>query len=411
MNIGGWDVIYGCSAAVLNRRLREFGDRFLLDVNETISGIGVQAQLTNWEIVNGGASSYIVVEIASSGEIGDFFSYNGLKSKVRVALSYIEDTNASGKIVLNCGEGNVQIVDIDVEGRFRDRPDMQLTLDIIGDAYTRTIARNKDTLAVIFAEITNEGISGIPIKKFKYTWYEPVRETRLMGFLLICGVVQDRDISQLPLIADHNLLYSLDNQAYSIVFMLSAEQFYSLFVRLLPALFRGSKPENYRISNGRIENNGNVSLASVRAGAIDYEPYISSFDFHIDDNSVVTILSGRCPIVGLTDAYIDFALTSRNRAVYRQQENRIVFQKDPNRNISANRDIPSWEEWIGILSLGILNLVIDCISSNLEDTISGRFVECGVDIVQMGFGGVNWGEVPGVGDGGISDNIYVRYRD
>ena len=415
MNISEWDIVYGCSAALLNKRLEAEKNNFCLDINKNFSGIHIKSTFTEWKIVNGGSSNCIVVEVTSFGKVGrdtpseKDICFKNMKSKIRITLSYIQKGDSLGHIILNCQKDNVVMLNIDEEGIFKDYPNSRLLLDIIADAYIQTIEENAQKLSWVLAEITQINTSGIALKQFRYIWYQPVNAT-LTGFLIILGVLDNRDISQLPSIVDNNLLYDKDNKAYQAVFMISAKKFNELFMKKkMPDFFKGSQENHYRMEGAKILNNGNIPLNSVRAGAINYNPYISSFDFHMSDEKAITILSGRCPIKGLTDAYIDFSLSSKNQIQYCRKENKdiVTFKSDPNLAISANKSIPSWEEWIGILSLGILNIVIECISASLEDSIESGLSEYSLNAKELGFYAVNWGVDLPKSIGGFSDNLPI----
>lgn len=407
MNINEWDVVYGCSAEILNKRLQKEKARFTLQLNKEFSQIPIKSTFTQWKIINGGSSNFILFEITSSGKIAGF-DFQNMKSKVRIALYYIKQGASVGQIVLNF-QDNVEILNIDTEGIFNNHTDKKLLLDLLKDAYIQTIEENAQKLNFILAEITQINTSGITLKQFKYIWYQPEKSS-LMGFLIILGVLDNRDISKLPLVVDNNLLYDKNKKAYNTVFMLSTQKFNEIFMRQkMSDFFKGSKESNYRMNGKEIVNNGNIPLNSVKAGAIYYDPYISCFDFHISDDRAITMLNGRCPIKGLTDAYIDFSLTSKNKIVYsgKNGQDSILFQQDPNFTVTTNRSIPSWEEWIGILSLGILNIIIECISTALEDAVKSGLSNYSVNTKEIGFHMVNWG-VDLQTTGGFSDNLYIQ---
>ncbi len=410
MNISEWDVIYGCSAELLNKRLEAEKSNFHLEVKKEFSGIQINSTFTEWKIVNGGSSNFIVIQITSSGKVGNTICFKNMKSKLRITLSYIQKNDSLGHIILNCQKDNVVMLNIDEEGTFKDYPDNKLLLDIIKDAYIQTIEENAQKLSLALAEITQINASGIILKQIRYIWYQP-SNSALTGFLIILGVLNNRDISKLPSIVDNDLLYDKNNKAYHAVFMLSVKKFNEIFMKKkMPDFFKGSQENNYRIEGSKILNNGNIPLRSVKAGAIHYNPYISSFDFHISDEKAVTILSGRCPIKGLTDAYIDFSLSSKNRILYcrKETEDIIMFESDPNFTVSVNKSIPSWEEWIGILSLGILNIVIGCISMSLEESMESGFSKYSLNAKEFGFHAVNWGVDLPQSIGGFCDNLYIQ---
>lgn len=407
MNINGWDVVYGCSEAILNRRFEQSKKQFMLSIDTVRSQIPIRAQFTDWKITSGGSGNFLLVQITSSGSMGSQFSFDGLQSTVRIAITYLAKENGAGNICLNFREGNCEIMDIDCEKKF-DQPDQKLLMDLLKGAYIQAIQENSEQLSMILAEIEGFAPCGFRLKQFRYFWYEP-NDKGLTGYLLILGVTDDRDISQLPSIVDHTLLYNANNQAYHAVFMLSAEKFNDLFMlKAMPGFFAGSKSENYSMSGAAIVNHGNIPLSPVQSGAMMYNPYISSFNFHLVDNKAVTTLYGKCPIKGLTKAFVDFSLTANNQIQFLAKDQKIQFASDPNLAITANKDIPSWEEWIGILSLGILNIIIECISASLEDAITSGLSGYSVNAKSVGIQAVKWGVELTVSEGGISDHLYIQ---
>ena len=407
MNINGWDVVYGCSEAILNRRFEQSKKQFMLSIETVLSQIPIQAQFTDWKITSGGSGNFLVVQITSSGSMGSQFSFDGLQSTVRIAITYLAKENGAGNICLNFSEGNCEILDIDCQKKFH-LPDQKLLMDLLKDAYTQAIQENSEQLSMILAEIEGLDPCGFQLKQFRYFWYEP-SDKELTGYLLILGVTDDRDISQLPSIVDHTLLYNANNETYHAVFMLSAEKFNNLFMlKAMPGFFAGSELKNYSMSGSAIVNHGNIPLSPVQSGAITYNPYISSFNFHIADDKAVTTLYGKCPIKGLTNAFIDFSLTAKNQIQFLAKDQKIQFESDPNLAITTNKDIPSWEEWIGILSLGILNLVIECISASLEHAITNGLSGYSVNAKSVGIQAVKWGVDLAILEGGIADHLYIQ---
>jgi hypothetical protein len=410
MNNNGWDIVYACSAEALNTLLKSTQDVFHITAEKKVSGSKVFIDTTHWEIVTGGSAKFIVFQMMTSGHVDDAFTFSALRSTVRLAVDFINAGNSSGQLVLNCSSDSVQVLDIDADGLFRDKPDVKISLDLIKDTLTQGIIDNQQKLRYVFATITNFDNSGIGMKKFTYMWYQPINAPKnCLGFLGVLGVTDDRDISSLPVIIDNNLLYDNDNKPFDTVFLFASDKFVEkCLLPAMPGFFQGSTGDNYTSSNGVILNNGNIPLNAVRAGAIYYNLYITAFNCHVLGSSIVTELSGRCPIKSLRNAYIDFSLTSNNPVAYDTQKNTLQFKRDPNFRVTTNKDIPSWEELIGILSLGILNLVIDCVSNSMDDAISGHLENYSINAESIGLNCVRWPSNVNFTGGGLLDNLYIR---
>lgn len=417
MNSNGWDVIYGCSVSLLNRRLAQ-EEKFALTVKLDLAVkigpveqvVPFQAKFTQWQIAPGGSGGYLVMQVLSSGQLGTDQPFQNLRTTLRVRIACLQQKNGAASIHLDWSRDGVQILNIDCDGIFSN-PEQSLLRDFIKDAYTQTIQQSNAQLAFILAQIEGYSSASLSIMKFRYLWYQPVDET-LEGFLLILGLLDEtKDIATLPSMADHALLYDSKGKGYDTVFLLAAEAFNTRFMlSAMLQFYPGSSQDNYKMTSGHIVNNGDIPLASVKVSAVSYDPRITSFDFHIEDDKAVTVLYGKCPIKGLTKAFVDFSLSAKNQIAFAPVDQRLTFLPDPNLAVTANKDIPSWEEWIGILSLGILNVVMDSICESLEKSISGGLLVHGINASNLGIQTVNWKTDVAIATGGFADHLYIQCR-
>lgn len=412
MNTYNWDVVYAASAEALNSLLKlnsstiSFSDFTSVRYSSEIN-FDIKVSFKELQIISGGSNKFIVLELKTDGNINKGkYIYKKLVSRVRIALEFFKTGNFMGKIRLNCKPDTIQFVDMDVNHIF---PADQLTaLSVLDKVYTEMIVKHADKFSYTFAELMCLNNTLIGMKQFDYSWYQPAGNGNV-GFLAVLGVMDDRDISKYSRAVDHELLFDSDGLQYDSVFLAAENQF--LKSSMLPALkniFPLSQQDSFVIADDSIKNNGIISLSQFAVGSTFYQPYIDCFDFHIDDDKLVTNLSGRCPITDLPDSYVDFMLSAKNRVEYNSSLNRIEFVPDPNITVTANQNIPSYVKWIEILSLNTLNLIIDSVSDSISKCIKNQLANYSLCSAAIGVTSVGWAINILMNEGGISDNLYLR---
>lgn len=412
MDNNNWDVIYAASAEALNSLLKlnsntiAFSDSTSVtySVNKTFD---IKVSFDEFQIVSGGSDKFIVLDLKTNGNInhGEYV-YNGLVSRVRMALTFLETNKAMGEIRLNCTQDAIQFIEMDVNGIFPS--EQSAALSVLDKVYTDMIVKHSSKFSYVFANLNslNNPLTGI--KQFDYSWYQPAGGD-CVGFLAVLGVMDDRDISKYARIVDSKLLFDSNGSQYDCVYLAAKEQF--LRLSMMPALnemFSDSTQDCFVIADGSIINKKQISLSPFAVGSEFYHPHIDNFDFHIDDNYLVTNLSGKCPINGLTDSYVDFTLSAKNSVVYNSSLSRIEFVPDPNMTVTTNKNIPSYVNWVNILSLGMLNLIIDGVSDAISNCIKDQLKNYNASTATVGLTAVVWAINVLMNEGGISDNLYLR---
>lgn len=412
MNNNNWDVIHAASAESLNALLKlnffsiAFTDTAEVKYSKDIS-FNIEVQFKELQIVSGGADKYVVLDLKTDGNINNGeFEYTDLVSRVRIDLEFFSENPAMGQIRLSCSADTIQFILMDVNKIFPQ--EQAATLSVLNKVYTDMMVKHADKLEYAFASIMGINNPLIGMKQFDYSWYQPA-SNECTGFLAILGVMDDRDISKYPRLVDSNLLFGSDAEQYDCVYLAAKERFlkYSMIPSLC-SIFPQAKQSDFEFSDGSIKNTGNINLQEFAVGVNWYQPYIDSFDFHIDSDKLVTNFSGRCPITDLPDSYVDFTLSAKNGVKYESSLNSIKFIPDSNMTVTANKDIPSYVKWLDIITLGTLNLIIDGVSGAAENCIKEQLKSYNVSSASLGAEAVGWASNVIMNEGGISDNLYLR---
>lgn len=428
MTINGWDLIYGCSAEAVNKYLSDSSERFSVsgEYSDNLTGVKLKLTVNKWQLCAGGNSGIVKMKVYSDCALeSPIQQVINIVSEIKIPLSFVsiggsvsdsccvlrDDSDIqrglTGQLIVQAGlEESCEVLDVDTLKNIPSEWGDSASI-VISSALKNVLQQNREKIKSVFAQITFQDDG---VKSFKYSWYEPVVKHNI-GYLVILAVTDDRDISNLPVVIDGNLLYDNNGNYYNSVYMIAAKRFMQECVMPeLQKIFKGSSLNNYKVDGESIINNGNIPLNSVRAGAIDYDPYMTQFKCCIQDNVIAIRLSGRCPIKGLTSAYVDFSLSSKHKVSYNPNLNQIRLERDSQMVVTTNKDIPTWEKFIGILSAGILNLVMEAISDSLEDSISDILTQSQISASNMGFIDVKWIGIGKNAEGGCSDNIYIRSK-
>ena len=82
----------------------------------------------------------------------------------------------------------------------------------------------------------------------------------------------------------------------------------------------------------------------------------------------------------------------------------IKFLDDKNKSVTTDKHIPWWEEALGALTLGIMELVINIVSEYIEDSISNVIFKYRISQQELGAFMVQWQnqEYINFEDGGFS---------
>lgn len=130
----------------------------------------------------------------------------------------------------------------------------------------------------------------------------------------------------------------------------------------------------------------------------------------IQDTRMQCYLDSTTDITGLIDAYVTNSVTAHNESHFDPTARKLSFLSDPKKSVTSDKHIPWWEEFIGTLTLGIMNAVIDGISLAIEDAAADAVASKDASALgQIGPGLVTWHGQPTltITGGGLEDNIYM----
>ena len=424
MDLYGWDVVYACSSDFLNVQLAADPDGFAKSFSYSDSAIAVDGTFGTWRIVPGGAGTILRFELPIvTGKVvivesGTSVPLDGAVPLVEMQLAF-GDTNTTGApLTLNCttvgkrpGDttpGAVSVVDPDTTGTLAREPSGAVAAALLVAGLSNTLIAHASALNFVFASL-------LPAPSTDVAWLRPARQAYCyqqpsggsLGGMAILGVLDDRDITDLPRNYDGKLLAGSD-----FGYVLAGNQYLrNIVVPALPGAYGGSaSPGNFRVTGETIGLASGFSLNSVRVGLINYTPEVTSFSMEIQDTRMQCYLDSTTDITGLIDAYVTNSVTAHNESHFDPTARKLSFLSDPKKSVTSDKHIPWWEEFIGTLTLGIMNAVIDGISLAIEDAAADAVASKDASALgQIGPGLVTWHGQPTltITGGGLEDNIYM----
>ncbi|GJL53750.1 MAG: hypothetical protein NPIRA02_08820 [Nitrospirales bacterium] len=421
----GWDVVFACSGNYINRQLAKNTGSQIESFSYEDESIEVSGDFGAWQLTPGGSSQLLHLKtpiikghcIIKSNK--KTYSLDGAVPLLQLQLSFMDGAVAGSKdLRFNCSvvgqkpndttPGAVTVLDPDTTGALAKEDPDRLADALLKTALAKALIANQGKLAFVFASVfmtAPKNAGWLTLKEIVYAYQQDMDKE--LGSFAILGMLTTTDISSHSHVYDPSLLRPSDDFG----FMLSGQQFMkNLLLPKMPKAYKGSKASEFRLSGNTIVNHGKVHLKEVEYGAIWYSPYITHLDIHINESSIRTIVAGRCAITGLTGAYVTFSVTSNNAAKFNPSGPFLTFEKDRHKHVTHSKYIPGWEEWLGVLTLGILNGVAAIVGNGVEDSVSSAVSETGVSASSMGAAMVTWPgqETVKFEDGGLLDNFYMR---
>ncbi|CAO5026294.1 TULIP family P47-like protein [Microcystis wesenbergii] len=420
-----WDVVFACSGEYINQQLAKNTDKYVESFSYEDDAIKMEGVFGAWELSPGGSPNLLQFKtpitqgVVTVKSINKTCSLDGAIPLLQLQLSFIDGASTNEKnLTFNCSvvgqspndttSGAVSVINSDTTGVLAHQDPDGLAAALLIPGLAKCLIANKDKLSFVFASVLlvpPQNSGWLTLKQMVYAYQQHMNNT--LGALTILGMLTDADISSQSHVFDTNLLRANDDFG----FILSGTQFLTnLILPKLPDGYKGSNSSQFKIDGNNIVNNGNVNLNEVKVGAIWYPPYINDLNIHIDSDAIRTQAAGNCDITGLTDAYVSFSVTSRNVAQFDASVPSISFLNDPQKDVTTSKHIPWWEEVLGVLTLGILNAVVEIVGDYIEDGVSSAVSGTGISAQSMGAVLVTW---PGQNaikfdDGGLLDNFYMR---
>ena len=427
MDINGWDVVYACTGAYMNSELQKNPSQCIQGFQYTDANLAISGTFGTWQIVPGGSGSFVRMAIpivsgtatlvgsAAICELDDVIAVVQMQLSLGSPASGSSDRvlkfncQKSGSAVTDLSDGAVYVVTPDSTGVLAGRANGALASALLATALTEVFINNRDQLSFLFAQIMpvpDAGSAWLTMEESAFVYQQPNDQD--LGNLAILGMIEQLDTSNQPLSFDNRLL--APGSTYG--FMLSAEKFMEKIVLPgLPAAYGGNcTTNNLTMAEGKIVLNSGFHLDHVKSGAIYYTPEVTSLSYEITTSSMRCFTATKTDITGLVGAYVVNSVTSNNQSQFSIASNSLSFLADPNEAVTSDPHIPKWEKDIGVLTLGIMNLVITCVSDAIEHAVSSSV--SGKTAQSLGAVGpslVAWHGQTSFSSrtGGLEDNFYM----
>ncbi|WP_082710302.1 TULIP family P47-like protein [Burkholderia sp. TSV86] len=428
----GWDVVYACSGEYINRQLANNADKLIQSFIYEDSAVKISGQFGAWRIVPGGSGPLLQFETPiTSGEVyfkkfNETISLNGVIPLVQMQLKLIKGSNqqVARTLVFNCttvgkkrGDttpGAVTVINPDTSGalaKYLDKAEAAWGAAVLTAGLGAVFTQNANQLDFVFGDMlpvpTGQNADWLTPVNVAYAYQQPINNS--LGGIAILGMLSNRSIDSLPRNFDTNLLLNKD-----FGFILSGQAFMqNVIIPSLPAAFQGNCHMNdFSLnSNGSITMRERFDLNSVRVGLIDYTPTVTAVNYHIDDSSIRCYVATSTDISGLSGAYVTNSVTSNNMSAFNVSSRTLSFLADNEMTITKDSHIPCWEQAIGILTLGIMNIVIDAISLAIQNSVGNlTSSKTAQSLGKLAPGLVTWSGQQSitVNAGGLANNIYMQ---
>ncbi|ABS39418.1 neurotoxin-associated TULIP family protein P47 [Clostridium botulinum] len=335
MNTYGWDIVYGCSKRVVNKHLKDYITKNKVEFlySNTDKKQEIKMVFDNWEIINGGSSNFL--RIKTPIKEGYFkvknttIDLSGVNPVLEIKLDFFNDISDPNikKLKFNFGsESNddIKIIVSDLNGKLQEEDEFYFNKLLIN-----AFIQNEKQISYIFASLNvTSDIEWMNPKQFKFVYYSPTDNSD--GYLFILSVVTNRDISELSVNVDGNILGN-----NSEVGLLISEK---LFLKnlVLPKLSSNMGSDitsnNFKVistsdTTGRIANNSTLNWYGIKVGLIWYYPKINNFSMELfEGNKLKTKLSGIVRLTGYERIYSELNLECTTKFIYDPKNKKTSFE-------------------------------------------------------------------------------------
>lgn len=389
METYSWDVVYACSGSYVNAQLSRSCGTYIQAFTYEDSIVDLSGQFDAWKLVPGGSGTLLHFECPIPQgtlrikEQNRVVSLKEIVPLVQMQLTLIQGSGqkVTHRLVFHCtrvGEqkddqtpGTVTVINPDVSGVLQKQKGGALIAGVLATALARCFVHNAAQLSYVFADLlptpTGTNSTWLIPQSLAYCYQQP--NDGSLGGLAILGLLRDASTALLPRTFDATLLMSSD-----FGFLLSAAQFMQHVVlpALLATLQGKARPDDLHVDveGGTLTLAKSFDLDRVKVGLINYTPKVTALCFYIEGTFLQCAVTTRTNITGLASAFITNSVSSRHSTVFDRKTRTFSFQKDPNVVTTQNTHIPWWESVVGVLTLGIMNVVTKAVSLAIEDAVS-----------------------------------------
>jgi hypothetical protein len=428
MEAYGWNVVYACSGAYINQQLQANTGSCIQDFEYEDEAIQLTGTFGSWQIVPGGNGNIIQFNMPiTQGSVtikstSQTILLDGVVPLVQLQLAIVTTPAQTvlNQLVFNCttlgsGPGDptagaVSVVDPDTGNTLQSQPGGEIAKALLMTGLGNCLLQHADQLTFVFASVlplpAGQNSNWLMPTCFEYCYQQPVDNT--LGGIAILGLLGGKQPNGLSPYFDTTLLQNQD-----VGFILSADQFMAnVVLPALPAALKGNAAlNNFTINGAAIQMETSFNLNNVKVGLIDYTPNVTALQFQLEDNYMQCYIATHTKISGLADAYVTNSVTSKNQVSFNCTNRTISFVNDPNMTVTKDVSIPWWEKALGALTLGIMNVVIECISLAIENAganITSSQTAKALGAVAPGLVSWNGQNTVTINAGGLADNVFMQ---
>ncbi|WBO21379.1 TULIP family P47-like protein [Sphingomonas abietis] len=405
MDTHGWDVISASNIATVNSVLSRSMTALLatFDFSNTAMDITLSGQFDPWTIQPGGSANRIklMMPIAHGTLTAPPFrqpiDLAGVQPVLNLELAIVQGASAGSQSVafsLHTNSptptddgGAVYVANPDASGLLNQRDPTKQAAAIINDWFGEILVQNSAKISFVFATIvTNpQGQPWLAPKATSVSYFESVDgQTQALAIQSLTQAPWGPDI--LATAVDPSLLAAGDAYFFAMapaVFLrnlLMPNVASALHVPASALQFNPPSAPNQPLSCS-ITNTQSISMGSVRSGAIDYYPELTSYAVAISGSQILTSASGQFDISGLHDAYVTFDNLNVVMDVgYDQATRSATFTVVSRSSPSTDEHIPWYEKeltWIVPVVGLVVNIVMDAVVAAIENAVTDSLTSSG----------------------------------
>ena len=385
MQLYGWDTCYLASIDQVNAALTSHAASLIGTLNFVIALPGgenasVEMTLSPWQVVPGGAGQLLFLSLpVESGKLsapGGVIDLSGSVLVVQVSLQLLAPTAGQAALIFDLsvagtvgGAGGPGVVE-----------PISMTCPQTLDSAAQTGILNQTAVTLVneASQLTFALASVNLVAPGSGTWLTPVLaryayEPVVAGavYLAVFGSVTERDVSQLPLSIDPEMVTAREPG----VFAMSQDLFLvNVIAPLLPGPLGGSAASySYDTTTHTIGLSQQVSMSGITVGLITYEPQLQSLAISTDNQGLTITVGGSCDLkAGIS---MTFSVSARNPLTFDPGSGSIGFAKDPSPVSSHDADIPWYWQWlspiVGLITDAVVAVIADDLAADITGAVSG----------------------------------------
>jgi len=389
MELYGWDTCYLANIDRINAAMAERSSDLLdsLDYMEEVLGrtLLLHLELGPWTVTPGGSGDFLWMALpVTSGSakfIGDSdLDLSGVTIVVQLSLRLVSLAQGSPGLLTpwlgSAGHvGDPAAPGLVIPIAMNGRPDLDDgTRRVILDATAAALVREAGAVSLIFASVNLAppgGGSWMAPVQARYAYVVPGGAP--MAYLAIFAVADSRDVSELPLSVDPDLVTGDPPGSFAV----SKDLFLPHVVQpMLPGVYGGNSGSyQYRADEHAIVNTGDIAMSGITEGLITYTPVIKHLKVGTDNQGLVTEVSGDCDLK--VDITMTWSVASRNRVTFDAARQMIAFAGDPNPTQHHSANIPSVLSWLSPIVGLITDAVVAVIADDLASDLTNRLAQQG----------------------------------